>query len=42
MQDKWVVPVCGVLTILAVLCYLAPGADESKSQTPRPRRSPSR
>ena len=31
MQDKWVVPVCSVLTILAMLCYLAPGADDSKS-----------
>jgi plastocyanin len=31
MQEKWVVPVCCTLTILAVLCYLAPGADENKS-----------
>jgi plastocyanin len=35
MQDKWVVPVCSVLTILAVLCYLAPAADESKSRDPK-------
>jgi hypothetical protein len=35
MQDKWVVPVCVVLTILAVLCYLAPGADDSKSSGPK-------
>jgi plastocyanin len=35
MQDKWVVPVCCVLTIMAVLCYLAPGADESKSRDPK-------
>ena len=34
MQDKWVVPVCSVLTILAALCYLAPGADDSKSSDP--------
>jgi plastocyanin len=31
MIDKWVVPVCTALTIFAVLCYLAPGADGSKS-----------
>ena len=35
MQDKWVVPVCCALTILAVLCYLAPGADESKNSEPK-------
>src|SRR4051812_35214855 len=26
MRDKWVLPVCGALTIFAVCCYLAPGA----------------
>jgi plastocyanin len=30
MQDKWVVPVCSALTILAALCYLAPGPDDSE------------
>jgi hypothetical protein len=35
MQDKWVVPVCSVLTILAVLCYVAPGADDSMSRDPK-------
>ena len=33
MKDKWVLPVCGALTIFAVLCYLAPGAaDCGKSE----------
>jgi plastocyanin len=31
MRDKWVLPVCCALTIFAVLCYPAPGADGSKS-----------
>ncbi len=35
MQDKWVVPVCFALTILAVVCYLAPGADDGKSSDPK-------
>ncbi len=35
MQDKWVVPVCCALTILAVLCYLAPGAVDGKSSDPK-------
>src|SRR6476661_1109463 len=29
MKDKWVLPVCGALTIFAVFCYLAPGAATS-------------
>ncbi len=35
MQDKWVVPVCCALTMLAVLFYLAPGADDGKSAVPK-------
>ena len=35
MQDKWVVPVCCALTLFAALCYLAPGADVSKSSDPK-------
>ena len=30
MQDKWVVPVCCTLTILAVLCYLCRGGRQQE------------
>ena len=31
MKDRWVIPVCCTLTIFAVVCYVASGADDGKS-----------
>jgi plastocyanin len=36
MRDKWVLPVCSALTMLAVFCYMVPGADDGKSPDAKP------